>query len=275
MTIDPNNIFGDLSFSDVILWLLSLATLIFILDAIGLLPPRVAKWIAQNRLDATIRALKSLGVKVTWDGDKPPSPNWLSRAINAALGGEPEYKSRLKAMLMQHTLDAKVDVGQRRSFAAESFIDVIGSSTDPDVARHYARLLYTHLDAEKLLDFDYVATPKNGAPLLGYEFAALAGKPLVLGVCNKGTDPTGKSRSHLILDYPLHMSLEARTGILIDDSTTGGRKMLELATVLRAEGSNVSNAAVLFEPIGKGARQLLQDNGIKLNSIVPGPQGRK
>jgi len=275
MTIDPNNIFGSISFNQVILWLLSLATLIFILDVIGLLPPWAAKWLAQNRLDATIRALKSLGVKITWDGDRPPGPGRLSRAIDSIMGEEPEYKSRLKAMLAQHTLETTVDVGQRRTFAAESFIDVIGSTTDPDVARHYARILYTHLDAEKLLDFDFVATPKDGAPLLGYEFAILAGKPLILGVCSKGNDATGKSRSHLILDYPLHMSLEARTGLLIDDSTTGGRKMLGLAKALRAEGSTVNKAAVLFEPIGKGARKLLRDNEIELHAIVAGPQGRK
>jgi orotate phosphoribosyltransferase len=274
MTLDPNNLLGNISFNNVILWLLSLATLIFILDAIGLLPPSVAKWLAQNRLDATIRALKSLGVKVSWDGDKPTAPSRLSRTIDALRGQEPEYKSTLKAMLSQHTLDTKVDVGQRRTFAAESFIDVIGSSTDPEAARHYARILYTHLHAEKLLDFDFVATPKDGAPLLGYEFAILAGKPLVLGVCSKGTDSTGKSRSHLILDYPLHMSLEARTGLLVDDSTTGGRKMVALAKALRTEGAGINRACVLFEPIGKGARKLLLENEIELDAIVPGPQGR-
>jgi orotate phosphoribosyltransferase len=274
MTIDPNNIFGDVSFNNVILWLLSLATIIFILDVIGLLPPWLAKWLAQNRLDATIRALKSLGVKVAWDGDKPAAPGRLSRAIDSLLGEEPEYKARLKAMLAQHTLNAPVDVGQRRTFALQSFVDVIGSTTDPEAARHYARILYTHLHAEKLLDFDFVATPKDGAPLLGYEFAILAGKPLVLGVCSKGNDSTGKSRSHLILDYPLHMSLEARTGLLVDDSTTGGRKMVALAKILRAEGATIQKAAVLFEPIGKGARKLLLENQIELNAIVPGPQGR-
>lgn len=274
MTVDPNNIFGSISFNNVILWLLSLATLLFILDAIGLLPPWAAKWLAQNRLDATIRALKSLGVKVAWDGDKPAAPGRFSRAIDSLLGEEPEYKGSLKAMLAQHTLETRVDVGQRRTFAAESFIDVIGSTTDPEVARHYARILYTHLHAEKLLDFDFVATPKDGAPLLGYEFAILASKPLVLGVCSKGKDSTGKSRSHLILDYPLHMSLEARVGLLVDDSTTGGRKMVTLAKALRAEGGIVNRASVLFEPIGKGARKLLLENEIELNAIVAGPQGR-
>ena len=234
----------------------------------------MAKWLAQNRLDTTIRALKSLGVKITWDGDKPTPANRLARTVNAIIGKESEYKSTLNAMLSHDTLESTVDVGQRRTFTAQSFIDVIGSSTNPEMARKYARILYTHLDAENLLDFDFIATPKDGAPLLGYEFAVLAHKPLVLGVCSKGHDSTGKSRSHLILDYPLHMSLEARNGLLIDDSTTGGRKMLDLAKALRAEGSTVSNAAVLFEPIGKGARKLLLDNDIELHTIVLGPEGR-
>lgn len=274
MTVDPNNIFGDVTFNSVILWLLSVATLIFILDVIGLLPPRVAKWLAKNRLDSTIRALQSLGVRVSWDGDKPSPSTLLSRTVHSLLGKEPEYRSHLTAMLAQHTMATEVDVGQRRTFAAASFIDVIGNTTHPETARQYARILYTHLHAEGLLDFDFVATPKDGAPLLGYEFAILAGKPFILGVCDKGRDPTGKIRSHLILDYPLHMSLEAQRGILIDDSTTGGRKMVDLAKVLRAEGATITKAAVLFEPIGKGARKLLEENKIELNSIVPGPQGR-
>ena len=274
MTFDPNTIFGGITFGSVILWLLSLATLIFILDAIGLLPHRAAKWLAKNRLDTTLRALRSLGVKIAWDDDKTLSINFLSRKLNSFLGKEPQYKIDLRSMLEQHTLQMQVNVGQRRSFASESFIDVIGSTTDPETARGYARILYTHLHAENLLDFDFVATPKDGSPLLGYEFAILAEKPFVLGVCSKGSDPTGTIRSHLILDYPLTTSLENRTGLLVDDSTTGGRKMLTLANTLRAEGAIINRAAVLFEPIGKGAKELLKRNDIELNAIVPGPQGR-
>ncbi len=272
--MDSNNFFGDVPFNSIILWLLSFATLIFILDSIGLLPPKIAKWLIQNRLDTTIRALQSLGVKVTWDGDKPSQPSRFMRTFDSIRGKEPEYKSKLKALLTQHTLEATVDVGERRTFAAQSFIDVIGSTTDPEIAKTYARIIYTHLDAEKLLDFDFVATPKDGSPLLGYEFAALARKPLVLGICAKGNDATGKNRSHLILDYPLHMSLATMNGLLVDDSTTGGRKMIELAEALRAEGASVSKAAVLFEPLGKGGRQALQDKNIDLYAIVPGPKGR-
>lgn len=272
--MNPNNIFGDLLFNDLILWLLSFATLTFILDSVGLLPPKVAKWLAQNRLDATIRALQKLGVKVAWDADKASQPSRIMRTLNSIRGNEPEYKNRLNAMLAQHTLEATIDVGQRRTFAAESFIDVIGNTTDPEIAKSYARIIYTHLDAEKLLDFDFVATPKDGSPLLGYEFAVLARKPLVLGVCAKGSDATGKNRSHLVLDYPLHMSFETMNGLLVDDSTTGGRKMIELAEALRAEGATVSRAAVLFEPLGKGGRKALKEKNIELNAIVQGPQGR-
>ena len=274
MNFDPNNIFGSITFNNVILWLLSVATLIFILDVIGLLPPWVAKWLAQNRLDVTIRALKSLGVKITWDGDKMPRPSFLSRTIDSLQGKEAEYKVLLRSMLEQHTLQVPVHVGLRRTFALDSFIDVIGGTTDPVMARQYARILYTHLDAEGLLDFDFVATPKDGSPLLGYEFAIISGKPLVLGVCSKGSHSKGQMHSHLILDYPHDISLKERTGILVDDSTTGGRKMLDLANALRTEGATISNAAVLFEPIGKGARALLKTNKLELNSRVLGPTGR-
>jgi len=67
MAIDPNKIASDISFSDVVLWVLSLATLVQVLDANGFLPKFLARWFAKNRFEATLKALKDMGVKVEWE----------------------------------------------------------------------------------------------------------------------------------------------------------------------------------------------------------------
>jgi hypothetical protein len=70
------------------------------------------------------------------------------------------------------------------------------------------------------------------------------------------------------------LSLSGKTVLLVDDSTTGGSKMLDLAKALAAAGATVTDALVLFEPQGKGARERLRSSNIQLHSIVDGPVGR-
>jgi orotate phosphoribosyltransferase len=272
--MNPNNLFGSIAFNDIILWTLSLATVIFVVDAVGLLPPRFAKWLAQNRLDSTIRALRTLGVQISWDADRPRAGNKLRRILTHLGGSEPIYKLRLREMLDRDTLNGTIDVGERRTFASEGFVDVIGSTTNPETAKRYAQILYAFLQERDLLTFDFVATPKDGSPILGYELALLARRPLVLGVCKKGTDPQGTFQSHLVLDFPIEMTLQGKRALVVDDSTTGGRKVADLVSVLRSQGATITDAAVLFEPVGKGARDLLNSIEVRLHSIVEGPVGR-
>ena len=78
---------------------------------------------------------------------------------------------------------------------------------------------------------------------------------------------------HSILDYPKNLNLTGKVVMLVDDSTTGGRKQIELAKKLRAAGAVVNVSLVLFEPRGKGARDKLSAEGITLHAIIEGPSG--
>jgi orotate phosphoribosyltransferase len=273
VAINPDNIFGDIKFNDLVLWILAVGGLPAILDYAGFLPQWLARWIARNRLESTLQALKRIGVRVSWN-EEQQTLNIIQRTLSATSIMEPAYKVHLRHLLDEDSFVGSVDIGVTRKFTSEKFIDVMGGSTDPARVKEYARILNTHLGIENIPDFDLIATPKEGTPILGYEFSVLTGKPLILGVIEKAKNASQIMGNHVILDYPKSLLLQDKRALLVDDSTTGGRKMMDLAEELRRAGVTVEDAFVLFEPKGKGAREKLKRQGINLHAIVDGPQGR-
>jgi orotate phosphoribosyltransferase len=273
MDINPDKIIGSLTWSNAILWVLALSGFIFVLDSVGLLPERLAKWFARNRLDSTLKALKLLGVRVLWN-EEQKTLSLFESALNELNIREPLYKKLLRELLARGTFNGVVHVGQSRQFTSVDFIDVMGASTDSATALQYARLLNTHRSIENITNFDIVATPKSGSPLLGYEFSKLLGKQFVLGCEPKVEDPNKVMGTHLELDYPKALNLSGQRVLLVDDSTTGGSKMRSLIRSLREADAIVEDALILFEPQGKNAREALKADGVRLHSICTGPSGR-
>jgi len=271
--MNPDNILGDIKFSDVILWILGLATLISVLEANGFLPKSIAKLLARNRLEITIKALQALGVRVTHD-ETDLNITLTNKLLDKTNIKELAYKSELRDMLLEDTFNGEVNIGATTYFESSQFIDVIGSSTNPERAVKYARLLHTHAKIEEISDFDVVATPRSGSPILGYEFARLCHKPFIVNSPNKVTDASKTMGAHATLDFPKGLVLKDKVVLIIDDSTTGGRKQIELVKLLRAEGAKVERSLILFEPKGKGAREKLEKIDVKLYSIIDGPTGR-
>ena len=271
--MNPDFMLGAIKFNDVILWILALATVITILDISGFLPPFIARWLARNRLENTIKALQSMGVRVTQD-EKDLNITTASKLLDKAKIKELAYKTELRGMLLEDTFTGDVHVGATTHFNSPQFIDVIGSSTDSTRAVRYARILHTHAKLEKIEDFDIVATPRTGSPMLGYEFARLCKKPFIMDSPGKVTDASKTMGAHATLDFPKSLTLKDKSVLIIDDSTTGGRKQVELAILLRAQGAKVEKSLILFEPKGKGAREKLGLSNITLHSIIDGPTGR-
>jgi len=262
-----------MDFNAIIVWILGLAGVVAVLDFAGFLPIWLAKWIARNRLEAALKSLKQLGVRVCWD-EEIITLNALERALSAANMKEPAYKIHLQQLLAEDTFGGEFKIGETRSFSSDGFIDVMGSSTSVGRSLEYAKILKTHAAIESINSFDIVATPKTGSPILGYEFSRLVSKPLVLGVSKKVNDTNRKMGLHASLDFPIRLSLEGKKILIVDDSSTGGRKIEILVDTLREAGAIISDALILFEPKGKGARELLESKNIKLHSIVVGPVGR-
>jgi orotate phosphoribosyltransferase len=271
--INPNNLLGGITFASLILWIIGFAGVISIADVLGLLPNFIARWIAKNRLNTTLKGLKLLGVRVSWNEDQA-NLSFLQKLLDSAHIKEPAYKIQLRQLLKDATYDGKYTIGKSRSFEGDSFIDVMGESTEFNIATKYARILNTHASLILVADYDLVATPKDGSPILGYEFSKLVGKSFVLSAVEKASEHQSEMGDHLKLDYPKHLTLHGKKVLLVDDSTTGGRKMVSLANTLRDAGAIVVEALVLFEPQGKGARELLQSADVNLHSIVDGPTGR-
>lgn len=254
-----------------ILWILGLATIIGVLDANGFLPPRFARWLARNKLENTLIALKKLGVRIVWD-EENRAISLTDRLLDSTGIRELAYKSELRSMLEEDTFKGPMEIGETTFYSQEEFIDVMGASTDPHRATKYARIMHTHLMVNPI-EFDVVATPRTGSPLLGYEFARLSRKPFVLGTYVKVNDTKHVMGIHSSLDFPKMLDLKDKKVLLVDDSTTGGRKLADLAAQLKGANATVTNSLVLFEPIGKGAREKLMASNITLHAIQDGANG--
>lgn len=267
-----------IKFSDVSLWLLSFGGFIWLLDAIGLLPPKLSKFLNRNKSEATLRALKELGVRVEWEKESSARLKPFQKLLARTRIKEPSYKIQLRKMLAQDSYEGEFDVGRGSHFEHKIFIDVMGGTSSHKRAETYARLLNSHAQSLSLKHFDGVACPKTGSPFLAYEFSKIKSVPLILGAEDKvrageHTDFHQQGRDRL--DYPSDLKLSGRTILLVDDSTTGGRKLVELAKNLRNAGAKVEQALVLFEPKGKGARARLEENEVQLIAVESGPVGRR
>lgn len=270
--MDPNIFFGDIKFNDLIIWILGFTTIVGLLDMSGLLPNRLAKWFARNRLESTLTALRRLDVRISWD-ENTGSIKLIDHVLDLTHIKEHAYKAELRDLLKEDTFKGQMQIGGTTVFSSEEFIDVMGATAESTRAIHYAKLLQTHYKIENLPAFDIIATPRAGSPILGYEFARLSQKPFVMGTSEKVKDKNQIMGNHSMLDYPKTLSLAGKVVMLVDDSTTGGRKQIELAKKLRAAGAKVNISLALFEPQGKGAREKLAAEGITLHSIIPGPVG--
>jgi orotate phosphoribosyltransferase len=132
-----------------------------------------------------------------------------------------------------------------------------------------AAVLASHLhhDAQDLEPFDRVVGLKEGTPTLAIALAARLGKRVAL--FRGASEPKfaeGSGRGALSLfDGPVEPGERV---LIADDSTTGGRKVIECVSEIRQLGAEVSDCAVLFEPVGKDARGRLRQAGVTLRTVI-------
>lgn len=137
----------------------------------------------------------------------------------------------------------------------------------------YARLLSTHwadlLENTQTIQspmFDFVVTPKDGSPILGYEFSKLLNKPFVLHEMSDrfvSVEDDMRKRFNCA-----EIPKKGACALIVDDSTTGGRMVLGIIEDLRKYGYRVTDCLVIFEPQNKDARKKLADQEVNLISIV-------
>jgi orotate phosphoribosyltransferase len=236
-----------------------LATLLVVLEAFGFLPRSLSRLILRNRLSLVIEALRELGLI------EPQIRN--QETIT-----DPE----LLKSLGKHTVAKDVFVGYIQDLKFSEFIDLQGATVDHKNAVNYARVLTTYLKKSNILvradgtfAFDAVACPKDGSPILAYEFSRLVKKPLLL-YPREEKFRSKKPNIHAIFDISGEIGGRKKL-LIVDDSTTGGRKVADLIRATRKNGFVVSECLVVFEPQGKNARSLLEELDVTLHSVVQGP----
>lgn len=249
----------------VILILLAISTLFQVLNWLGFLPMKLKNKMKLNQAEDTLEVLKHLGVDI----DKYRRANSVvDLPVDYPEDIEKEVERKLKGLC----LEMKVSVGKRRGTEADYYIDLIGHSCEPKCAELYARLLCTYWTnavregVVKNSMFDFIVTPKGGSPILGYEFAKLMEKPLVL---HEADERFHCKKSDMRQKFDCAQKpLQGASALIVDDSTTGGRMVLNAISDLKKYGYKVSECLVVFEPQSKDARKKLKDQGVNLISIV-------
>ncbi|MGR3249998.1 MAG: hypothetical protein ACU0DH_13375 [Paracoccus sp. (in: a-proteobacteria)] len=275
--IDLFSIFGISGPEDVVLWLLSVSSVVFILSKLGWLPERVDRAINRNQRSEISTALQLLGIKEQEVRSKFRKLNFQGSHSRESI------VARAKDIIRAHETKKSILVGSTNPAFEKSFVDLMGGSTSHQKAVQMAALLKAFIgsvsaDASKknIPDFDYVATPKSGSPLIGYEFSKLVQKPLMLhSIEPKYKDADGKSNpiAHFDLNF---VPNAGATVLIIDDSSTGGRKIQTLISDLKNLDLKVDHCIVIFEPQSKvgtkqNAAEVLSPVGVNLVSILKHP----
>jgi orotate phosphoribosyltransferase len=260
MTLD------SLTLTGVVL-LLSISTIITLADSLGFLPYRLSKWLNRNRLAPTIAVLKEFGI----DSESYKRRN-IAKKFPSYFNSD-NLEISVKHELSDITIRKPINIviGQASSVQTDQYIDLMGVSVNSEKSELFARYLSTYW--HQLLvknevssdNFDFVITPKNGSPILGYEFSKLVNKPF--GLHTYRDKFKGTSCIHQRFDF-IHPPENGAKALIVDDSTTGGRMVIEAINDLRKFGYAVTDCLVVFEPQLKNARELIASEQVRLHSII-------
>lgn len=256
----------------IILVLMSISTIIVVAEALGFLPYKMAAYFFKNRLLLTATVLREMGIDIDKYQRAVLSADTYAH-VNMAELGLPIFQAQVNQELEEVKINKKVSVGKVSHIESNYYINLMGATTDPKYAKRFARILSTYW--KKVVnetgivqhpDFDFIVTPKLGSPILAYEFSVLVGKPLVLHSEEKKFE-TNTNMAESIFDFSGELPVRGKA-LLLDDSTTGGRKIIIAAKDLRELGFYVGDCLVVFEPTIKNVRAILRENDISLHSIV-------
>ncbi len=260
--------FFNNTITQIILVLLSLSSLIGILDYFGFLPRSIKTWLRLNRTEDTMELLSRFGVDI----DRYRRTN-QSVSFPKFLTESEIEKNVIEELDKQCKIQQQLVVGHLQRTKLAYYYDVIGKTCDPKFAKYFAEILSTFWafncqkpDVIRNPDFDFVVTPKAGSPILGYEFAKLINKPFLLHEHSERF--SSKNSDMRCLFNCSEIPIEGSTALIVDDSTTGGTLIVDIVKSLRKYGYQVHTCLVIFEVKVKDAKTKLGNNNVQLVSIV-------
>jgi len=255
----------------IILGLISLSSVFSIAAWTGFLPAKWTRYFSRNRAEETLIVLEKFGIY---------PDEYLKRNLAKSIphfADANNIEKTLNELLARCTIEEKVGVGNIEQIEVQKYVDAMSMSTDPQhaelLARHlttfWRKLLTKESTMIKNPRFDLVVTPKGGSPLLGYEFSKIMQTPFALHTSDnkKFHSKNEKLFFHSLFDCH-NTPKEGATALIVDDSATGGRKVLAAISALKRCGIKVTDCLVLFEPTIKGVRTRLNEQGIALHAIV-------
>lgn len=190
------------------------------------------------------------------------------RVRSRSEGGDSDEVRKLALELLRtcYTSGAHF-VGRTRTTSFPYYIDAMSATLREEFASTGARLISRKLILEydhRMPEFDLVVGIKDGSPLLAAHVSRIIGKPLVLHRGPQDPKPLMEG-GETFFDG----AIESRSSCLIvDDSSTGGRMVLDCIGALANRGAVATAVAVLFEPLGKNARRRVENRNVKFVSCV-------
>jgi orotate phosphoribosyltransferase len=221
------------------------------------------------------RARKQIGAVLEKMGITIRMADRLNIALNVEEAREHpparNYRDACLQLLKSFLVRGDYIVGERNYLPQKQFLDVMSASLHNEKCVRLASFLH-ELYKEALKKNPDLATAsavvgiKRGSPTLAYEFAKSRHLPLVL---HRGSDefrynaPKRQPRDTFDGD----LSTVGKTVLIVDDSITGGRMVIEAIVDLGRLDIDVAYCLVLFEVLGKEGRQALSDNHVELIPI--------
>lgn len=250
-----------------VLIILSIATLVTVLDYLGWLPPKMRRFLRLNRMQETMDTLKEFGIDTRSYYNATmslrfPKSNDPADIISCTIKG-----------MKQYLFNEKCAVGHTNRTEIPRYYDIIGAVCSPQKAEQFASWMaqcwgrFSKMNAEKFeLGFDFVVTPKGGSPTLGYEFAKLIGVPFAL---HEETNRIHNHPDNVRTRFDMEDILpKQKRALIVDDSITGGAMVNSTIKDLRKYGYNVTACFVIFEVCTKNGRAKLEENSTNLISMV-------
>ncbi len=271
--------FVDQYGNTIVLAILMISTIVFVLDACGFFPNFISERLAKKRLISQKLILQEMGInfreenrsrirsRITDFSSKKSIP--LNETVSNLISLY-TYKSPKKFLVGKR--QAIFRVGKRQAVLLPQFIDLMSASTDPNKSVLMAQMLSSYIQKHPSLTFDFIVTPKNGTPILGYELAKLLQVPCIFHVDSQEKFTCTDTHDEFYIYSKFDVSSREivskySKALIVDDSTTGGRKVTNLVSDLRSLHCEVNDCLVIFEPTAKEVRETLNQIGITLHSI--------
>jgi orotate phosphoribosyltransferase len=250
--------------------LVAVATILVLREIAGTLytlfhwPAWLVKILEKQRSEEVRRVLNALGVSDQQAERLRTVPTREAIRKGKAEVGD-SAGERSAAILRRATTAGTFSVGRRRAFDLPYYVDLFSEVVSSNTADECSRLMLAALhDVAGDFQFTRVIGIKSGSPTLATAVAARLSMPVALIRASEDAKPDGIG-VHPRIDGIVEAGEKV---LIVDDSATGGRMILDAVSVIELIGAKATDVLVFFEPLGKGARQRISGTGARFTSVI-------